>query len=138
MVFNPTIDKRLAREKLDRIFGDLRSGKLFLTCGKHNYVAYIHKGAVKPPTPRGCPTCWDAYFKTDYALTDPNIQYERLAELDEVIHRAVEFEKKGTFGQDFELYSPQDSRFHINIEKDAADDETGQDKIVTPGEEKLN
>ena len=138
MGFNPTIDKRLAKAKLDRIVDELKSEKLFLTCGKHSYVAYVKNNVVRPPQPTGCPDCWKAYYFTLHAITAPHLRQEHLDELDEVVRKTVEYQKKGRFSEDFELYSPQDSRFSINIEKDAADDETGQDKIVTPGEEKLN
>lgn len=137
MAFNPTIDKRLAKQKLDRIFGDLKSGTVVLTCGKHGYAAYVQKGAIRPPAPNHCPLCWEAYLVTDYAMTDPNIQYERLAELEEVIHHAVEFEKTGKFGKDFELYAPGDSRFEVHVAKDAAD-ERGNDKVVLTDQEDLN
>lgn len=117
--FNPTIDKKLAKSKLDRIIQELQGEKIFLTCGKHNYVAWVKKGAVNPPQPRGCPDCWKAYFFTLHAMTAPHARYEHIQELKEVIRHTVEYAEKGQFGKDFELYEPGDPRFKVKIEKDA-------------------
>ena len=123
-MFNPTINKGLAKSKLDRIIDELKSEKLFLTCGKHAYVASFSKskGGVMPPQPNGCPDCWKAYYFTLHALTAPHLRYEHLQELEEVIRHTVEFAQKGKFGKDFELYEPTDPRFKVSISKDAEPD----------------
>lgn len=121
---NPTIDKRLAKSKLDRITDELNSGKLYLTCGRHSYVAYVKQGGVTPPEPRGCPDCWKAYYFTLHCITAPHQRYEHLEELNEVIRKTVEMVEKGKF--DFVPDAVPD----VRIFKDAADDETGKDKII--------
>jgi hypothetical protein len=137
MTFNPSIDKKAARRKLDRIVSEIQSEKLFLTCGQHAYVAYIRNGIVNPPQPIGCPDCWRAYFFTLHAMTSPELRQEHLDELEEVIHKTVEYERQGKFGDDFQLYEPGDPRFRLEVHKDAADDETGEDKkpiVLTDGD----
>lgn len=123
------------------ILGEVESEKVVLICGKHQYVASKKKAngiVVVPPNTRGCPECWKVYYVTDLAMTPPNKRQERLDELEEVIRRAVEYERTGKFGDDFELFDPkEDSRFQVQYDKDAADDETGEDKILIPEEEKL-
>lgn len=126
----------------DRILEELASESVILQCGKHRYVAARkrngHTVAI-PPNTRGCADCWRVYFFTDIALTLPSKRQERIDELEAVIHHAVEYERTGKFGKGFELYSPKDSRFAVELHKDAADDDTGEDKkkIIT-GEENLN
>lgn len=123
------------------VMGEIASDKVALICGKHNYVASKKRanGTVAiPPNTKGCSQCWKVYYITDLAMTPPGKRQERLDELEEVIHRAIEYEQKGKFGDDFELYDPKDSRFQVGFAKDAADDETGEDKIIIPGEEKLS
>jgi len=131
-----TPEQKAAKQKLERIMDELKSEKLFLTCGKHSYVAWVKNHVVNPPKPISCPFCWKAYFFTVHAQTAPHLRQEHLEELEEVIRKTVEYEKTGKL--DYELYSPGDSRFAINVERGAADDETGEDKIVIPGEERLN
>lgn len=128
-------------QELAKIIDEIRGDKVVLICGKHNYVASRRRAngiVIVPPEPRGCAECQQVYFVTDYAFTTPSQRQERLDELEEVIHHTIEYEQKGHFGEDFQLYNPQDSRFRVSIEKDAADDETGEDKIIIPGEESLN
>lgn len=119
--------------EVSRIVDEIASDKVTLICGKHNYVAARRRanGVVAvPPEPRGCAECQQVYFVTDYALTPPGKRQERLDELEEVIHRTVEYEEKGQFGADFELYEPNDPRFGVQFHEDAADDDTGEDKKV--------
>jgi len=116
------------------VLEEAASGRLVLVCGKHNYTAARkRKNATVaiPPTPNGCKLCWEVYYLTDLALTPPAKRQERLDELEEVIHHAIEFEQKGQF--DFVPDVNPTIRYH----KDAADDITGQDKhvIITDSEE---
>lgn len=60
-----------------------------------------------------------AYYVADLALTPPGKRQERLDELEEVIHHAIEYERTGQFGKDLELFSPDDPRFTVEFEKDA-------------------
>src|SRR6266704_3253177 len=122
----------MLQEKLNRILGEIKSGAVMLTCGKHLYVAarkmrHGHVVAI-PPNPdgpsRGCPLCWEAYYVTDLCLTLPAKRQERLDELDSVIHHLVEFVKQGKF--DFVPDINPTIRYH----KDAADDITGEDTRV--------
>lgn len=105
-----------------RVLNEIGSDKVTLTCGKHNYVAARRRANATlavPPETRGCADCWKVYYITDLALTEPGKRQERLDELEQVIHHAIEYEQKGKFGDDFELFEPQDSRFEVKIEKDA-------------------
>jgi hypothetical protein len=124
------------------ILGELASEAVTLVCGKHAYTAARKRanGTVAiPPGTRGCADCWRVFYFTDLALTPPNKRQERLDELEEVIRHAVEFERSGKFGKDFELYNPgEDARFGVQVDKDAADDETGEDRIKLTDEEALN
>lgn len=60
-----------------------------------------------------------AYYTWDLATTPPSKRQERLEELEVVIHHMVEYEQKGKFGHDLELYRPGDPRFTVEIERDA-------------------
>jgi len=119
-------------EALQILIEGICTGATRLTCEKHGYVAAQTRRSGHlvpvPPPPRGCPNCLKAYFYTDWAMTPANKRQERLDELSEVIHHVVEYEQKGSFGKDFELYEPGDPRFQVNFHKDAADDDTGEDK----------
>jgi len=124
----------------ETILSEIRSEKFIPTCGKHGYVASRKKNGkirIIPPEPNGCKDCWFAYYLTDHALTPPEKRQERLDELEEVIHHTVEFAQKGKFS-DMELYEPGDPRFVIEHALDAADDDTGEDKIPDPTKEDLN
>lgn len=122
------------------VLGEIASEKIVLICGKHNYVAARKRanGVVAvPPETHGCPECWNCYYTTDLALTPPGKRQERLDELEQVVRHLVEYEQKGKFSDDLELFEPTDPRFQVKYEQDAADDETGADKIVNPSEEEL-
>lgn len=111
------------------VFDEISSDKVVLVCGKHNYTAArkrTHATVAIPPETRGCAKCWEVYYITDLALTDPDKRKERLDELETVIRHAVEFEEKGTFGKDFELFEPEDKRFSVEVEKDAIPDKEGE------------
>ena len=120
------------------VLEEIASEKRILICGKHNYVAARRTkngGLVAiPPNPdgnsKGCKLCWECYYTTDLALTPPAKRQERLDELEEVIHHAIEFERAGKF--DF----VPDTNPTIKYHRDAADDETGEDKkvIITDSE----
>jgi len=129
--------------KLEQILDEVKSGSVLLTCGKHRYVATrrTKNGAtvVMPPNPdgpsKGCKMCWEAYYVSDLCLTLPNKRQERLEELDEVIHHLVEYVQQGRF--DF----VPDLNPTIQYHRDAADDDTGQDKrvlLTDLEEEKVN
>jgi hypothetical protein len=123
------------------VLDEINSGRVTLVCSKHNYVAARKRanGTVAvPPVPNGCKQCWENFYVTDLALTPPNKRQERLDELEQVIHHAVEYEKRGQFGRDFDLFEPGDERFRVHVQRDAADDETGQDKVPDKSEEALN
>src|SRR5437899_2890859 len=102
------MSKQYTQTQLAGIVSELNSGKLYVTCGIHNYV-----GGSKPPQTRGCSKCWMAYYVWDLATTPPHLRKERLDELEGVVLRAVEFERTGKFGKDFELYEPGDPRFKV-------------------------
>jgi hypothetical protein len=110
----------------------VKSGSYILYCSKHNYSAAKKRpsGATVaiPPSSTGCPECWKVYYITDYALTPLETQSQRLNELEEVIHHAVEYEQKGTFGKDFELYDVRDPRFQVQYERDAHPDKEKESK----------
>ncbi len=122
----------MTNPNISKILEEVASEKVTLICGKHNYVAARRKahGIVAiPPTPNGCKLCWENYYITDLALTPPNKRQERLDELESVIRHAVEFEKTGKFGKDFELYEPKvDSRFEVQYDKDAEPDKKEGEK----------
>jgi hypothetical protein len=123
------------------VLDEISSGKVTLICGKHNYVAARKRANgifAIPPETRGCVQCWKNYYVTQHALTAPNKRQEALEELESVVHHAVEYEERGSFGKDFQLFEPSDERFAVSIQKDAADDETGEDKIAVKDEEALN
>lgn len=125
--------------RLEQILNEIKSGSVILTCGKHRYVAArkLRSGhtVVIPPNPdgpsKGCKLCWEVYYVSDHCLTPPGKRQERLEELDEVTHHLIEYIKKGKF--DF----VPDINPTIRYYKDAADDETGEDKqlIITDLEE---
>src|SRR5579859_288125 len=98
-------------EQLDAIVREVDSGKLYVTCGKHHY----HGGKL-PPKTSGCAQCWQAYYLWDYATTPPHLRQARLEELESIIHHAIEYEEKGKFGKDLELFEPTDPRFEVKIE----------------------
>lgn len=126
---------------LKDVLGEIASDKVQLICGYHNYIATrkrVNGTVCVPPETRGCAQCWKVYYVSDLALTPPSKRLERLDELEEVIRHAVEFERTGKFGKDFDLYTPGDPRFGVEVEKDAADDETGEDRVVKSGEEELD
>jgi len=118
--------------KLADALSKIRSGSYILYCGKHNYSAAQKRqsGATVaiPPQQSGCPECWSVYYYTDYALTPEATKEQRLNELEEVIHHAVEYEQKGTFGKDFELYDVTDPRFQVQYERDAHPDKEKESK----------
>lgn len=104
----------------------IKDGNVLLNCAKHRYVA-AHKRdtgvtVAIPPESHGCAECWKVYYITDYALTPLETQAQRLDELTEVIHHAVEFDKSGKFGADFELFDTRDPRFQVDFERDAHPD----------------
>jgi hypothetical protein len=99
------------------VLSENESERVNVVCPKHNYV-----GNKIPPTPNGCKHCWMAYYVWDLATTPPSKRQERLDELESIIKHAVEFEQKGTFGKDFELYEPTDPRFRVDYEKDGHND----------------
>lgn len=116
-------------QNIDKILSEINSDEVTLTCGKHNYVAARKRANATlaiPPNTRGCADCWKVYYITDLALTPPGKRQERLDELEEVIHHAVEFERTGKFGADFELYDTKDPRFAVEIERGVTltDDDT--------------
>jgi hypothetical protein len=122
------------------VLGEIASDKVLLICGHHNYTATRKRanGTVcVPPETRGCAMCWKVYYVSDLALTPPSKRQERLDELEEVIRHAVEFERTGQFGKDFDLYEPGDPRFGVEVEKDAAHDDTGEDKVQAKDQEEL-
>lgn len=96
-----------------RISEVLNSEKTQLVCSKHNYL-----GGKLPPKTRGCNQCWMAYYVWDLATTPPSKRQERLDELESIINHAIEYDKKGQFGKDLELYEPGDARFRVDYEKD--------------------
>ena len=111
-------------QNLGKILDEINSDKVLLTCGRHNYVAAKRRGNATvaiPPVPNGCAQCWKVFYITDLALTPPGKRQERVDELESVIHHAIEFEQKGRFGSDMELYDPQDERFKVKIERDIED-----------------
>lgn len=104
---------------------EVASERVTLICGKHNYTPTkkrAHATLAIPPNTRGCKECWMAYYVADLALTPPSKRQERLDELEEVIHHAIEYERTGQFGKDLELYDPKDSRFKVEYEKDGEPD----------------
>jgi hypothetical protein len=134
---NPTRHSAVPKD----VLGEIASDKVQLVCGHHNYIATrkrVNGTVCVPPETRGCAQCWEVYYFSDLALTPPAKRQERLDELEEVIRHAVEFERTGKFGKDFDLYAPGDPRFGVEVEKDAADDDTGEDKVKPIGEEELN
>jgi hypothetical protein len=117
-----------------RILSENASERTQLVCGKHGYMPLKKRanGTVAiPPNTRGCKECWLAYYAADLALTPPGKRQERLDELEEVIHHAIEYEQRGRF--DFEADPNPTIKYH----RDAADDITGKDKrvILTDSEE---
>lgn len=103
----------------------IKEGGVILTCPKHGYVAARKRQghtAVIPPDSHGCADCWKVYYISDYILTPESTRAQRLNELEEVIQHAVEFDKTGKFGTDFELYDTKDSRFEVTYERDAYPD----------------
>lgn len=129
-------------EALTVLIDQIRSGKVILTCSKHSYSAAQVRKSGKlvpmPPEPRGCPDCLRAYFYTDWCMAPASTREQRLDELESVVRHAVEYDKTGKFGEDFELYDVQDPRFEVRLHKDAADDETGEDKKIIISGEELN
>lgn len=105
----------LSKTETERVVEEIFDvDKLNATCSKHQYI-----GNKIPPQTHGCSRCWLAYYIWDMATTPPSLRKERLDELESIIHHAVEYEKKGQFGHDLELFQPGDPRFKVEIEKDA-------------------
>src|SRR5438105_1550167 len=93
------------------VLDEIDSDKVQLVCGRHNYTAARRRANATlaiPPNTTGCKDCWLVYYATDLALTPPSKRQERLDELTEVIQHAIEFERTGKFGKDFELFEPTD------------------------------
>jgi len=63
--------------------------KIALLCAKHLYAG---KG---PPTCPDCPDCWTVFYIHLLAETPPFLREQRLAELEEIVHHAIELEDKG-------------------------------------------
>lgn len=103
---NQSDQEQVIREALD-------TEKIQLVCKKHNYL-----GGKMPPKTSGCKDCWYAFYVWDLATTPPSQRQQRLDELEEVIHHAIEYEQKGQF-TDFKLFEPGDPRLKIEYEKDA-------------------
>lgn len=106
---------------ISTVLDEINSGKVTLVCGKHNYVAARKRANgvfAIPPETSGCVECWKVYYVTQHGLTAPNKRQEALDELEPVVHHAVEFEQKGQFGKDFELFDIRDPRFEVQYEKD--------------------
>lgn len=104
-MFNPT-----QKNDIGRVLAENDSERIQLVCPKHNYL-----GGKIPPSTSGCKDCWLAYYIWDLATTPPSKRQERLEELEVVIHHMVEYEEKGQFGNDLELYSPGDPRFKVEV-----------------------
>jgi hypothetical protein len=123
---SPVVQKFMQTTDIEGLVEDIRTGKTILYCGKHKYSAVRRNKAghlvPTPPTTSGCPECWRCYFYSDYCMTPANMRKERTDELETVIHHAVEYEKTGSFGKDFELYDTHDPRFQVEYERDAIPD----------------
>ena len=93
----------------------LDPNKTYVYCGIHGYF-----GSNKPPETRGCSKCWFAYYFYDMATTPPDRRYERMKELEMVVHHLAESEDKGVW--DFKpLLKPE-----WTIERDVPDEEVNR------------
>jgi hypothetical protein len=113
-------------DSVEQLIEEIRTGKTLLVCKKHNFIAAKRRESGNlvpmPPEPNGCPECWRVYNYTQYAMTPAKTRQEGLDEYEQVIKKAVEFDKTGKFGSDFELYDTHDPRFSVQFEKDAYPD----------------
>lgn len=113
-------------DSIEQLLEEIRTGRTLLVCKKHNYMAAQRRKSGNlvpiPPEPRGCVECNKVYNYTQYAMTPKETRQESLDEYEGVIRHAVEFDKTGKFGSDFELYGPRDPRFEVTYERDAYPD----------------
>lgn len=97
---------------MTRIYSDVMdTQKIQLICGRHNYIA-----SEKPPEPRGCKQCWEAWWWHKIATTPAHLRQQRLDEAISMARHANEAVERGEF--DFE---PLD-RAVIEFEKDGEPD----------------
>ena len=97
------------RERTDILRDVLDPSKILLTCGKHAYVA-----GEKPPEPRGCRMCWQAYWVHKIATTPPHLREERLEQAFRAVYDAVKMHERGEF--DFEAFP----NAGIEVQKDGS------------------
>ena len=108
--------RNISQTDLEAVLKENDSERATLVCSKHNYT-----GNRIPPQTQGCKDCWFTYYVWDIATTPPSKRQERLEELESVVRHAIEFEQKGQFGKDLELYDTSDERFKVKIERGVED-----------------
>lgn len=95
--------------EVTKLLGEVMDpNKVLLTCKRHMYV-----GCEKPPEPKGCKNCWEAYWWFMIASTPPHLRQERLEQAYRAVYDAVKMAERGEF--DFEPLA----RPVITTEKDA-------------------
>lgn len=86
----------LSEAEAQQVLGEVfDKQKVILHCGEHLYV-----GSNIPPPPRGCKSCWEAYYWHMIATTPPHLRRQRVEEALSAVRHGVESYEKGQW--DFE------------------------------------
>lgn len=67
-------------------------------CSKHNYFGQSKLNPDSKPT-LNCSRCWFVFYLNDMISVPPSERKQRLAELDEVLHKLAEEVEKGNGDQ---------------------------------------
>lgn len=81
------------QERGDFLSEALDSKKVQIYCKLHNYFGPSKTAEVKPN--KGCAQCWMVFYFYDIATAPPHTRAQRLDELTEVVHKAVELAQSG-------------------------------------------
>ena len=89
------------QQKLDYLNEIFDSNKVNLKCGRHLYFGPVKdKPEITPML--GCVDCWKVFYIMEMASTPANERHQKLDEIEEVLHNAVQLVETGKW--DIDLY----------------------------------
>lgn len=86
-----TLTEQDKRDVLKEVFD---ANRVTLWCKEHNYLGPIKDRPEVTPH-FGCPNCWKIFYIHELATTPPDKRAEKLAEIEEVMHKVVELVERG-------------------------------------------
>lgn len=81
------------QEKNQYLSEAMDSQKVQLYCKEHMYFGPSREQSIRPT--KGCTQCWMVFYFKDIASAPPHMRAQRLDELEEVLHKAVELAQSG-------------------------------------------